>query len=74
LKKRKTSLNEYEGFFSKELSQSEQGKYDKLNLFLKLLIPYINEGSVPDIEELAEKADVDVETARDLLKQIMKKF
>jgi hypothetical protein len=39
-----------------------------------LLIPYINEGSVPDIEELAEKADVDVETARDLLKQIMKKF
>lgn len=72
--KRKTSLNEYEGFFSKELSKAEQGNYDKLNLLLKLLTPYINEGRAPDIEELAEKADVDVETARDLIKQIMKKF
>ena len=72
--KRKTSLNEYEGYFSKELPKDEQGNLDKLNLLLKLLIPYINDGRVPDIEELAKEADVEIETARDLIKEIMKKF
>lgn len=72
--KKKTSLNEYERFFSKELPKAEQEKYDKLNLFLKLLLPYINEGREPDIEELAKKADVDVELARELVKQFLKKF
>lgn len=72
--KRKTSLNEYEGFFSKEISKAEKEKHDKLNLFLKLLLPYINEGREPDIEELAKKADVDVEAAKALIEQLTRKF
>jgi hypothetical protein len=72
--KRKIILNEYENMFSKEQSPEEKEKFDKLNHFLKLLLPDINAGTEPDIEALAAKAGVDIETARSIIGQLMKKF
>jgi hypothetical protein len=46
----------------------------KLNLLLKLAMPDINSGLEPDIEALAEKAGVDLQTASDLIKQIIGKY
>jgi hypothetical protein len=72
--KRKIRLNEYEDLFSKETSQPVKGNLDKLNALLKLLLPDINAGREPDIESLAAKAGVDIETARDLIAQMRGKF
>ena len=38
------------------------------------ILPDINSGRTPDIEKLAAKAGVDVETARDLVENLLKKF
>lgn len=72
--KKKIRLNEYEDLFLKETSPGDQENLDKLNTLLGLVLPEINAGRVPDIEALAEKAGVDINTARDIIKQIMGKF
>jgi hypothetical protein len=72
--KRKIRLIEYEDLFSLETSPSDQENLDKLNTLLKLVLPDINAGREPDIKALAKKAGVDIQTARDLIKQIMGKF
>ncbi len=72
--KRKIRLNEYENLFSKETSQPDKENLDKLNALLKFVLPDINAGREPDIEFLAAKAGVDIETARDLISQIRGKF
>jgi len=72
--KRKIRLNEYEDLFTKETSPADQETLDKLNTLLRLVLPDINAGREPDIEALAEKAGVDIKTARDLMRQIMGKF
>jgi hypothetical protein len=72
--KRKIRLTEYEGLFSKETSPVVKENIDKLNKFLGLVMPEINAGREPDIKKLAVKAGVDIQAARDLIKQIMGKF
>lgn len=72
--KRKTRLIEYEDLFSIETSQSDRENLDKLNTLLRLILPDINAGREPDIEALAAEAGVDIQTARDLIGQIMVKF
>jgi len=47
---------------------------DKINKLMELILPDINAGRVPDIEAVARQAGVDLETAKDLIRQIMKKF
>lgn len=72
--KRKIRLIEYDYLFSKETSPSDQENIAKLNTFFGLVMPALNAGREPDIDALAVKAGVDIQTARDLYKQIMTKF
>ena len=72
--KRKITLNKYEELFSIDSSEEEKEEMEKLNNFLHMAMDAINEGGEPDIEALARKTGVDVETARDLFRQVMKKF
>ncbi len=72
--KRKIRLIEYDDLFSKETSPSDQENLDKLNTFFGLVMPEINAGREPDIDALAVMAGVDIQTARDLYKQVMAKF
>jgi len=71
--KKKIKLNEYDHLFEIEQSSSNKEDIEKLNLLLKLALPDINAGRKPNIEELAIKAGVDFETAKDIIKQIMDK-
>ena len=64
-------LNEYEGLFSEETSPGEKENLAKFNTLLRLVLPDINSGRKPDIEILAKKAGVDVDTAKDLIEQII---
>jgi len=64
-------LNEYDALFSKETSEESFEELDKVNRFLALLMPDINAGRKPDIEKLAKRAGVDVETAGDIVQQLM---
>jgi hypothetical protein len=72
--KRKIKLNEYEHLFKKETSPAEQENLDKLNTLLKFVMSDINAGLKPDIEVLANKTGVDIDSAKDLIKHIMGKF
>ncbi len=74
LKKKELQLNEYEQLFQIESPPEDKEAVDKLNIFMNLILPDINSGREPDIESLARKAGVDIETARDLVSQIMGKF
>lgn len=67
-------LNEYEALFSKEPSDESDEELDKINRFLALLVPEINTGRNPDIETLARKAGIDVETARNIVQQLMNRL
>jgi hypothetical protein len=72
--KKKIKIDEYEDLFSIETSPADKENIDKLNTFMRLVLPDINAGRKPDIKALAGKAGVDTKTARDLIKQIMGKF
>jgi hypothetical protein len=71
--KREIRINEYEDLFSKETSPQSQENLDKINTFLRSILPDINAGRSPDIDSLATKAGVDIEIARDLLERIIGK-
>jgi hypothetical protein len=72
--KKKIDLVEYEKLFSKQRTPDEKKNLDKLNVFLESVLPDLNAGREPNIEALAAKAGVDIETARDILSQIKAKF
>ncbi len=57
----------YEDLFIEEPSAKSKKELDKLNKLLAMALPYINEGKEPDVEALAKKSGVGIETARDLL-------
>ncbi len=67
-------LNKYDTLFHIESSKEVQGELDKVNAFITMVLPDINAGRKPDIEELAKKAGVDVETARDLISKVLGKL
>ena len=72
--KKKIVLNEYEGMFSVTPSEESKEDLSKLNALIALVIPDINAGRQPNVEALAKKAGMDIETARELIQQIMEKF
>jgi len=72
--RRNIDLLKYEKLFSKLSTPEEKEKLDKLNLLLEYLILDINAGREPDIASLASKAGVDIEVAKKLVSQIMKKY
>lgn len=72
--KKKIRLIEYDDLFSKDTSPVVQENLDKLNKFLRLVMPDINAGRKPDIEASAKNAGVDIKTARDLIKNVTGKL
>jgi hypothetical protein len=71
--KRKIILNKYDQLFEIEQSPSNKERLDKINNLLKFALPYMNAGDKLNIEELAEKAGLDIETAKDIIKQVLDK-
>ncbi len=67
-------LNEYDSLFTKETNETDSGQLDGLNAFLGEYFTAINAGHTPNIEKMAKKAGIDLETATDLLEQVTKKF
>ncbi len=72
--KKDIELNEYDQLFHEETSKESQEEMDKLNTFMGLILPDINAGRKPDIEVLAKKAGIDIETARDLVQHLIGKL
>ncbi len=71
--KRKITLNKYETLFTVESSEEEKKEIEQLNNFMHMVLDIVNKGGDPDIEDLARKTGIDVETARDLFRLLMKK-
>ena len=68
------SENKYAKLFQTKASPKEQKGLDRLNYFISLLVPIINEGGNPDIKSLAEKAEIDLKTAKELAEHLMGKL
>ncbi len=68
--KKKIQLNEYEDLFKKEPDPGVSEAVDKINKFVGLVLPDINAGLMPDIEEAASTAGLDIETAQDVVNRI----
>ncbi len=68
--KRNIRVNEYDDRFTKETPPSDREVIDKLNRFMELVLPEINAGRQPDIEELALKAGLDKQTALDIFNHL----
>jgi hypothetical protein len=71
--KKNILLNEYESLFTTEPSEEDQKTLDKINRLMRMALQDINAGREPDIETMAEKAGIDVKTAREILGKVMKK-
>jgi hypothetical protein len=71
---RDIDLDEYDKLFHKESSEEVKRELDKVNAFMAMVLPDINAGRKPDIDELARKAGLDVEQARDLIRKVLEKF
>jgi hypothetical protein len=72
--KKELVLNEYDHLFHRESTETNKEEIDKLNAFMQLILPDINAGRKPDIESMAKKAGVDIETARDIVRNVLGKF
>jgi len=72
--RKKIRLNEYDNLFHIESSPKDKKMVDNLNVFMSLILPDINAGVTPNIEKYAAIAGLDVEAARDLVKNLLKKF
>lgn len=72
--KKEHKLNPYDHLFHVDTPPAKKESMDRLNIFIKLLLPEMNAGLQPDIEKHAAEAGVDIETARDLVKQLLLKF
>ena len=70
--KREIVINEYEQLFRKDPDPVGDDFSKKINKFLELVIPQINEGREPDIEDAARKTGLDPATGTDVVKIIRK--
>ena len=68
--KKKIRLIEYEDLFSKKASVSDQKNLEKINLFLRSVMPDINANREIDIQQLADTAGVDIKIARKLINDL----
>lgn len=72
--KKKVRLLRYDDLFEKESTEQEKEHLNRINEFLKMATADHNAGREPDIEALAQKAGVDVESARGILEQVEKRL
>ncbi len=71
---KKIVVNEYEELFRVEPDEEKQAAIDEMNAFMKLVLPDINAGRMPDIEAAARKSGLEIETARDLVNRVTGKL
>jgi hypothetical protein len=71
---KKVVLNEYEELFHVEPDEGKQEVVDEMNAFMALVLPDINAGRKPDIEEAARKSGLAIETAQDLVNMVTGKL
>lgn len=68
--KRKVVINEYEDLFRKDPDPAMAEHTDRMNEFLRLVTPALNEGRDPDIREAALKAGLDPESAAEVVRSV----
>jgi hypothetical protein len=71
--RKKIRLTNYDEFFIKKTSPETRKNLDNLNVLMGLILPDINANQEPNIEMLALKAGVDIQTTRNLVKLIQEK-
>lgn len=71
---RKLEINPYEKIFREKQSPATEAELGKMNSFLKKLSDALNSGVDYDLRELAFLAGIELETAKEMEKQIVKKF
>jgi len=69
--KKKVVLNEYLDLFKLEADPGKEKVLGDINAFIALVLPDINAGITPDIEEAARKAGVDIETAHSVMEAVL---
>lgn len=72
--RKEIQLNPYDELFTGESSPEAKAELDKLNVFLGLALPSINEGKKPDVEALARQAGIDVAVAEQLVANTIKRI
>lgn len=72
--KKRPQLDPYAQLFETKKSPQTEAMLANLNQFMALALPYINSGNDPDVDELAKKAGVDPEVARDFLTTALDKI
>lgn len=71
---REIEINPYEKLFTEKPAPSDAAELDKINNFLKRLMDSINLRTDYDLRELALSTGIELETAKDLEKQIREKL
>jgi len=69
--KKKIVLNEYLNLFEEKSDPDKDKVLEDINAFIALVLPDINAGREPDIEEAARLTGVDPETARSVVASVM---
>ena len=69
--KRKVLLNEYHDLFQEDPDPESEKVLEEINAFIALVLPDINAGRVPDIEEAIRKSGIDPENARNVMESVM---
>ncbi len=72
--RRKITLNPYENLFLEEVPESQQKETDKMNHFIRMAMPELNAGKIPDIQKLANKAGIPVDVAQQLVDIFLQKI
>lgn len=72
--RRKMKLNPYEHLFEPIPSAQETERITQLNHLLSLALPLINEDKPLDIEKLAAEANVNPDTAKQILEQVLERL
>jgi hypothetical protein len=72
--RKKLQLNPYERLFEGESSPVQKVELEKINNFLKSVLPELNSGKMPDIEVLATQAGIDKTFAKELLEDAIAKI
>lgn len=72
---KKLDIFTYDALFEQKGSTDETEDIAKMNDFLSLTLPYINQGKTKemDIESLAKEAGVNIDSAKEVIRNILKK-
>ena len=69
--KKATEINPWEKHFNKPVPSGVQQQLDKMNVFMNMLLPFINSGKKPDLKKLALETGVDLLEAENLYNQLL---